>query len=345
MSYPLPTFALVRMSLVLLAVSSLPGVATLYAEEPSPETAESNAPVKLSWTGDDVAGNRINVPDKDRSTLLLFVMANQKQSRKAMERLKELLAKEQGLQVIAVISGESVTDKAGELAAVAEWTWPIVADPEHNVSGKMSVYAWPTTLLLDADGRQVAHIGGMPSTFGKDVSAYLDFLGKRIDQEELDKRLAAHDVVVSSGHEVATRHLQVARRLLDRRQFDQAQRELNQALKARPNDPRLHLAMARVRLGQHEPQEALNLLDSIEPNALAAWKIGALRGQALVALEKWSEAQQALTEALKLNPQPAGVYYHLGRVHEHAGRWEDAAAAYRAAFEQTADGRKVTTKR
>ena len=50
----------------------------------------------------------------------------------------------------------------------------------------------------------------------------------------------------------------------------------------------------------------------------------------------------ALTEALKINPDPAEALYFLARVHEHAGEWQQAAEAYRNAYEKSPAGKSLT---
>ena len=46
-----------------------------------------------------------------------------------------------------------------------------------------------------------------------------------------------------------------------------------------------------------------------------------------------------LQEAQKLNPNPAEAQYDLGRAYQQKGDHQQAAAAFRAAFEATATGR------
>jgi tetratricopeptide (TPR) repeat protein len=311
--------------------------AASVAQEPA-----SPAPAVL-WSASDITGSTVQVPDANRPTVLLFLMADQDRSDEAAKQLLRVLQAGQDLQVIAVVSGENAQLAAATLAEKTGWTAPIVVDMDHAASGSMSVYAWPTTLVLHRDGSPVAHIAGLPDTFNKDMAAYLDFVRAVIDKPTLDQRLASYTVLATSDEQLAAGHLQVAERLLDRGQPQLAKKELEKAINLTGDNPRLQVTMARVDLRLGDPETALALLDALPKGTLASWQVDSLRGEALVLLGEWEQAQQVLLDALKLNPRPAQVYYFLGRVYEHSLQWQKAAESYRAAFERSPLGRDLTS--
>jgi hypothetical protein len=57
---------------------------------------------------------------------------------------------------------------------------------------------WPTVVIVNPKGVQVAHLPGLPVTFSNDVAAYLDFAAGKIDQAALDKQLNNREVVADS---------------------------------------------------------------------------------------------------------------------------------------------------
>jgi Flp pilus assembly protein TadD len=83
------------------------------------------------------------------------------------------------------------------------------------------------------------------------------------------------------------------------------------------------------------------LLQSIEPNSVSPSQLNLLTGEALAAEGNWQAAVEKYTQALKLNPQPAEVYYHLGRAYEQLKDPAKAAEAYRKAFEYTDQGKRL----
>ena len=54
-----------------------------------------------------------------------------------------------------------------------------------------------------------------------------------------------------------------------------------------------------------------------------------------------AEAKTLLTDATKLNPDPAEAFYLLGRVYEHDGDAGHAAECYRKAFELSTEGKPM----
>lgn len=97
-----------------------------------------------------------------------------------------------------------------------------------------------------------------------------------------------------------------ARLAVDDRDLDTAEAELQWLLDnantgfIAPTDESLiitaKLRLARVILAQDEPQRALDLLSTVSPGAFAA-EFGEIRGDAFVALERYSEARASYEEA------------------------------------------------
>ncbi len=87
-----------------------------------------------------------------------------------------------------------------------------------------------------------------------------------------------------------------------------------------------------------DPAAAIKRLDALEDRPIISRQIKTVRGWALLTMNEPAAAQEVLTEAVKLNPDPAEAFYLLGRCHEHDGDWPQAAEAYRRAFEHTPVG-------
>jgi len=321
--------------LSLLALLLIAPFARAQDADPAPETE----PTTIQWSAKDIAGATVTVPDENQPTVLVFVRADQKRSIDMMGQTRTVLGASPDAQVVAVVSGDKAN--AEQLRDAAEWPWRLVADPDHKASGRMLVFAWPSAVVVDAKGAQVAHIGGLPEAYSKDLRAYLDFSHGRIDREALTKRLQSHGIVSSSNQQIANRHLQMARRLLARGEVETAQKEITEALKLVPNDVQLGLEMARIHLFKGDAEAALAALDKLPADTIAPWQSNELRGQALVLQKKWEDARTVLLAALKHNPRPAAVHYLLGQVYEKTNDPAKAAQHYRTAFEQTIEGRML----
>lgn len=327
-----------RFASVLLAALFV--VAPIYAQDTAVEE-----PQPIHWQANDTAGNALTVPAEGKTSVILFIMPNQDRSNTAMTQLRALLNEDGRLinvQPVAVVSGHEAGIGAAALAEAQTWPWPVVVDPDYKASGLMTVRVWPTTVIIDAAGKQVAHLPGLRESYTKDLHAYLDFAAGTIDEQTLNKQLDTNGSIASTPDNIAARHLHLAEKLLEKGQTRLAHDELERGMQVDPNDVPLRLTLARVRLMLGEPAEALTVLDALTPDDAPAWRTQTLRGRALVALDRYDEARAALTEALKINPDPAEALYFLARVHEHAGEWQQAAEAYRNAYEKSPAGKSLT---
>jgi tetratricopeptide (TPR) repeat protein len=296
----------------------------------------------VKWEARDIHGTKVSVP-VDRPSLIAFVRPDQEQSKQAIKQIQSIAGDTTTAQVIVVLSGPLPPERVAAFARELPAGWLTVADPEFAASGKMNIHVWPTTLVVKSDGLEVAHLAGMPKSFASELHAYLDLALGKINETTLKQRLGANDIVTDGPEQVAARHLQVAQRMLEQGHIEQARGELNQGLKHNPQDPMLQLTLARVHVLLNEPAKGVEILDRLPAGSVPAWQLALVRGRALVALEKWSEAKSILPDALKLNPNPAEAHYLLGLCHQHDGDFRAAAEQFRLAFEKSAAGQKLVS--
>ena len=297
--------------------------------------AEPEAPATFQWSGADAAGRPVKVPSPKRVSVLVFVMAGQQRSLDALKHVQQVAKEHEGVTPIAVISGQNAAIKAKQLAELAGWPHAIVADEPYTLSGVARVRAWPTTLVVDEQGRQAAPIAGLTNTYLPDLAAYVDHAAGRIDQAQLKERLASRAAATDRQNDVAARHLGVAQGLIEMGKYTQAADELKQVLDLKPDDARAQVLMAQVEVRLGKARDALTRLDKVDASGLAPWQAPTVRGLALATLGRWNEAKAALAQAIRLNPKPAESHYLLGRAHEQASEWRLAAQAYRAAYESS----------
>lgn len=313
-------------------------VAGLLPAAAQPDAAPGRRGDRL-LQANDVDGKPVTVPQADRASVLVFLMAEQPQSQKALELLAGVVGPTPAVQVVAIASGPQAQALATSLKGKLPGT--VVVDPEYAIAGRLSVRAWPTTLVVLPSGEELAHLAGLAKSYAKDLEAYLEFAGGKIDRATLKRRLATGQVVEDDPHQMARRHLEVAERQMAKGLFQEARQELERGLGLAPADLDLQLANVRVLLALGQADQALASLDKMDAAASQPWKVDTLRGRALVALKRWDQAAEVLKRAIALNPDPAEAYYALGLLHQHKGKWEPAAKAYRAAFESTVLGRTI----
>ena len=170
------------------------------------------------------------------------------------------------------------------------------------------------------------------------LDSYLDFATGKIDRETLNRRISASQVIEDDPHQMARRHLEVAERQLAKGFLPAARQELERGLRQDPKNADLQIADVNLTILEGNPAQALERIDKIDAASMPSWKLDTVRGRALVALKQWDAAAAVLEKAVRLNPEPGEVWYALGQMHEAKGQWQQAAQAYRAAFEGTSPG-------
>jgi tetratricopeptide (TPR) repeat protein len=324
---------MIRQIVRTLALSAMLMTPVLAADKPAAPAAAPDKDKVFMLKTQDIKDTPIIVPKSDAVTVIVYVMVGQQRSHEALASVQRILADHPKVQAMAVVSGTNANIDARRLGELAGWDRPVVADPEYKISDAGKARAWPTTLIVGSDGKWIAHIGGLTTTYIKDVRAYLDFASGAIDEATMKQRLASHDVVAATPQHITDRHLAVAGRLIAQEQYAQALDELKRAQEIGPDDPRVKLAIGRIMVMTGQPAEALKTLEQIKADNIAAWQIHAVRGRALAAMGEWDKARAELIESVKQNPAPAECYYDLGRAYQHADDFKNATEAFRAAYE------------
>jgi tetratricopeptide (TPR) repeat protein len=305
----------------------------------------ADKPAPIDWTGHDINGNVVHVPgvkagDSSGVSVLLFAMADQGRSQDAAKQLTAAL-KVGGAKVIVVVSGQEASEGARRFAAVDGATWPVVADSDYSASGTFDVHVWPTTVILSPDGTIAGHVAGLPKSYLADVEAHVALAAGKIDQAELERRLAGTNIVADDPEQMACRRLIVADRLLDKGLKQEAQRELEAAINLHPASAQAKFSVARIALAVGQTKIAVDTLNAIPADAISPSQMNLLRGKVFSAQGQWDSAVPALIDAVKLNPQPAEAWYFLGLAYDQLKEPGKAAEAYRKAFEATETGRKL----
>lgn len=115
---------------------------------------------------------------------------------------------------------------------------------------------------------------------------------------------------------------------------------LREAASLRPDSPAVWEALARFYLDNHivsndRAVEATERLLALVPDKAEA---NDLRGWAAIQTGAYEAAETYLDRALKLEPDMASAYYHLGLLREAQGRGEDAASAFQRAIDLDTEG-------
>lgn len=104
-----------------------------------------------------------------------------------------------------------------------------------------------------------------------------------------------------------------------------------------------NLAMTYNRLGQYG--QALDMIEPVlmnDPNLTSALDT---KGDILINLHRYDEAESCLTYAILLEPNTETTYYTRGRAYEHMGKTEKAIQDYKVAVQLPGDYQKEAAER
>ncbi|MBI5154507.1 tetratricopeptide repeat protein [Candidatus Poribacteria bacterium] len=314
-------------------VNPVPSKTALLASEKTIRVpaADRGKPVNARFWAWDTTGAAVEVPDKARPTVLLFVRADQTQSREVVKLVTAAMPQIEGAKVIILFCGDQAGEHARVFAASESNCWTVTSDPGLEIAGPLGVQVWPATLVVKSDGVVVAHLGGVPPLLTTEVRAYLDLATGRIGREALTGRLAEYGLVGDDPARRASWHLQMGRKLLRRGDAAKARTMLEDGLKFAPESVDLRVALVRALVESRDGAKAMDLLKSLPPGALDSGDGELLRGRALALTGRWDEARRIAVGLLKDSPDLAEAHYLMGLVYEHDREWELAAQEYRAA--------------
>jgi tetratricopeptide (TPR) repeat protein len=149
---------------------------------------------------------------------------------------------------------------------------------------------------------------------------------RQLDKGEIPKELkmrlvesGSADESLDVSEERARKHLRVGDLLWGRGRTVAASREYERAQRFDPRDPILASRVARASLESRDAGRALSALGGALASHPNHAPLHALRGTALVLLDKRAEAAESLREAIRLNPFDPSPHCQLARVSGEPG--------------------------
>jgi hypothetical protein len=212
--------------------------------EPRPQPGIARAaregPARVELRAKDLRGNEVRVPDATRPTVILIVQANQEESRAALATL----VTPKNAQVLVVVRGGAGGDAFGQHA--------VISDSDGAITAQLDVHGWPTALILDKNGIELARVGGTANSLAMKLAAYTDLAAGRTD---VSVRAAATlpGVVGDDAVEravAASHELRLAERLVESARFADARPILVRVLAGDPRSARAHYLLGRVLEGE-----------------------------------------------------------------------------------------------
>lgn len=289
------------------------------------------------FTLQDASGKDVSLSDgAGNITIVIFFKPDQVFSQSAVAALENIHKKyeKKGVHVIGVMSEMDKQEQLKQLVEKEKITFPVLLDPGRKVYGQWGVFLYPTTGIVDKNGKLAVHVPSYDRKYPQVVEQNVRLLLGEITKEQMDAILNPKQVVqLSEGQKKAERHMMLGRQMVERRMLDKAAAEYAQAVQDDPeNAPaRVSYGFLLLKLGDAaKAQENFKKAAEINPRADDA-KTGI--GAAMVQQGDVDGGIGTLLDALKMNPRPARTYFELGKAYEKKGSFDKAAENYKKAIE------------
>jgi len=274
---------------------------------------------------------------KGKLVVVTFFRADQDKSREALTDLEKIYEKykDKGVEVIALTPDKNDGRNIAAVVDELKLTYPVLEDEGRDVYGSWGVFLFPTTGILDKEGKLYKQLPSHNRQFADDIEGQIRFLLGEITAEQLDAILnPKQNERLSPEQKKAERHMMLGQRMIDRKLLDKAAEELENAVEADPALVEAHVKYGFVLLKLGKAEEAKPHFEKALELDKRAEDAEAGLGACQVALGEVDKGIETLEAALKLNPKPARVHYELSKAYKIKGMPEKAAEHCQKALEE-----------
>lgn len=289
------------------------------------------------FTLGSVEGKSVSLSEyKDKIVVLVYWKPGHKRSLLALEDANDIHGKYQrkGVEVIGLTAEADKKDEIIKLLEDKKISFPVLIDSDRNVYGDYGVRVYPSTVVINRDGKLVYDIPGHAVTYKVILEGYIRYLLKEVDEEELKNIISPGKEVKDKSLLEAERRYNLALKFADSNLVDQAIDAAERSLEARPDFMKSHLLLGFLFIEIKEADKAVDEFNKaleLNPGSKDAQTgLGSaynLKGDADKAIE-------FLTPAIRANPYPQKAYYQLGRAYELKDDKDSAVEMYRKALEK-----------
>jgi tetratricopeptide (TPR) repeat protein len=270
--------------------------------------------------------------------LLLWAADSESKEERSTDLLRavESVLKNHADKGVAAISINFDKDSRDKVASVVEKsgaTFPTLFDDQGEVYGSYGVFILPTVGIIGKEGTMKKAFG-YSSDLDRIVDGEVQVLLGLKTAEELEKELTPEEVVEKPSELMdADRHMNLGRKMIEKRLFDQAQQEFEAAIKLDPERIEAYIELGHALILKDDYDAALEQLTKaleLEPESADAH---AGMGLVFYNTDQLDDAIDELEWALEIHPRDAKIHYQLGLAYEKKGDQKEALTLYKRALE------------
>jgi len=292
------------------------------------------------FTLPSIDGSLVSLSDYNGSiVVLIYFRSDQKRSIIALEEINTIRAQyaDKDLHFLGINAETEKRDEILTLMNEIDINFPVLLDLDRDVYGSYGIRVYPTTLIIDREGKVASAIPGHALSYKVRLDGTLQYVLGEIDEAQLQNIISPKKKERDVTALFADRKYNLALKFTEMRLFDQAIEFAKQAIEAKSEIAKSHILLGYLYLDEREAEKAVTQFEkavNIDPSSNDA-KTGL--GAALIEVENFDRATEVLNKALLQNPNPQRTFYELGRAYELKGDRENSAAMYKKSIEKIMD--------
>jgi tetratricopeptide (TPR) repeat protein len=274
---------------------------------------------------------------RDNVVVMMYWRVDQNRSLKALEQMKIIdnSYADKGVTVISIVADTADHEKVNSTLKEKAVQFPALIDIDRRVYGDYGIRVYPSTVIIDREGKVFHTIPGFAVTFRMRLDGYIRHALGEIDDDQLQ------DVISPKRRSLAGKETLTAERkynlavlFAESRLIDQAIEAAKGSLAASPDVAKVHILLGFLYLDQQENEKAEEEFQKaleLEPGSHDAQ---AGLGGVMIEKGEIESAIEILKEAARTNPKPQFAYYELGRAYERSGEKDRAIEMYKKAVDK-----------
>lgn len=270
-----------------------------------------------------------------RNSILVFIYWNpeHKRSALALNDAQSIFNKygKKGVQFAGITADAGKKDVVLNIVDTDKIEFPILLDNERKVYDNYQIRVYPTTVIIDKEGKLSYILPGHPLTYAAALEGYIRLALGEIDKDSLTEILSPGKEDVDESANEAERRYNLALEFAGSGLSGQAIETVKKSIESKPDIAKSHILLGFLLLGNKEADQALSSFDKaieLDPDSKDA-KTGL--GEVYILKNELDKAIEILTSATVANPYSQKAYYDLGRAYELTGEKDRSIEMYKKA--------------
>jgi len=202
------------------------------------------------------------------------------------------------------------------------------------VYGNYGIRVYPTTMIIDKEGKLSNKLSSHPLTYLATLEGYIRFALGEIDKDTLIGILSPQDEPEDEALLEAERSYNLAIKFAGTGLSDQAVETVRKSIELKPEIAKYHILLGFLLIENYDADMALDSFNKaieLKPRSKDA-KTGL--GNVYILKGELDKAIEILTSATKANPYSQKAYFYLGRAYELKGEQDRSIDMYKKAVQK-----------